>query len=111
MVPAASAVEIAMKTARYIVSATALALFGSTLALAQTPTPPPSTQPPTTERPPTTGPDPADASTPHQREATGNKTMQQCMDEQAAKNPSMSKSDMTKVCKEQMKARKDKKRY
>jgi hypothetical protein len=99
-----------MKTGHYIVSATAIALLSSSLALAQTP-PPRTTTPPTTEAPPTTGPDPADASTPHQRQATGQKTMEQCMEEQAAKDPSMSKSDRTKACKDQMKTHKEKKQY
>lgn len=106
----------------YIVSMAVMAVLGTTLAVAQTPANPPSTDPSSAstpaqreatrtnegETPATSGSQPADASSPHQRDAMGkSQTMKQCMDAQAAKNSAMSKSDMKKACDAQMKSHKE----
>ena len=66
-----------------------------------------ATQKPSTAAPETSTSQPADASTPHQREAMKKpQTMTECMDAQAAKKPAPSKDEMTKTCNEHMKMQK-----
>ena len=113
-----------MNIVRSTVSAAVIGMLGSTIAFAQTATPPESTTSPSSasspsqrdatrnsaaETPATTGSQPADASTPHQREAMAGhpKTMKECMDQHAAKKDGMSKSDMTKACEAQLKTQTD----
>jgi hypothetical protein len=91
----------------------------SGLAIGQAQTPPSqdTTTPPsstTTPRAPNEAPTPntsasrpADASSPHQRQATGKeheKMMKDCVKEQRAQNSSMSKDAAKKACEEQMKS-------
>lgn len=92
----------------------------SGLAVGQAQTPPSqdTTTPPsstTTPRAPNEAPTPdtsasrpADASSPHQRQATGKesheKMMKDCVKEQRAQNSSMSKDAAKKACEEQMKS-------
>lgn len=88
----------------------------SGLALAQTP-PSQDTTPPSTSTPraPNEAPAtdssasrPQDASSPHQRQATGKKSheemMKNCIANARAQDSSMSKEDAKKTCKEQMKS-------
>lgn len=107
-----------------ITIATAVAALGVATCFAQAPSPPASTTNPSNasspsqrdstrlpaaETPAESQSKPSDATTPHQRQAMASKphTMKECMDMQAAKNPDMSRSDMTKACNDQMKMHKD----
>ena len=116
-----------MKSAPITTSALVLGLFAAATCLAQTPSPPASntnpsaasspsqrdaTRSPAAETPANSQSKPSDASTPHQHEAMAgkNQTMKECTDAQAAKNPSMSKADITKACDDQMKMQKDRAR-
>ena len=109
-----------MKLAPLKMTAIVLGLFAAATCMAQTPSPPASdsnpsaasspsqreaTRSPAAEAPATSESKPSDASTPHQHEAMAGKhqTMKECTDAQAAKNPSMSKADITKACNDQMK--------
>jgi len=111
-----------MKLTRFSIVIAAASALCASLSYAQTTNPstsPSSASSPSqreathsdsTESPTTTGSDPADASTPSQRDAVNGpkeKMMKDCMTQQAAKNPGMSKSDMTKACHEQMKTHAD----
>jgi hypothetical protein len=108
-----------MNITRFTVSAAVIGLLGSSIAFAQTATPPESTTSPSSASSPSqrdatrnsASEAPAtseDAATAHQREAmAAPKTMKECMDQQAAKKDGMSKSDMTKACEAQMKMQKD----
>ena len=108
-----------MNIIRFTVSAAVVGVLSSTLAFAQTATPPDSTTNPSsasspsqrdaTRTPATEAPAASpDAATPHQREAmAAPKTMKECMDQQAAKKDGTSKSDMKKTCDARMKAQKD----
>jgi hypothetical protein len=104
----------------------ALVCVGATgLAVGQAQTPPSQdTTPPSTSTPrapneaPTTGNStsrPADASSPHQRQATGKeaqeKMMKDCVKEQRAQNTGMSKDAAKKACQEQMKSSTSTSRY
>jgi hypothetical protein len=113
--------EALMKTIRFHVITAAATLLCATVGFAQTPSPSSSQTDPSaasspsqraathnnsTETPTTEGSNPASASTPAQRDAMkGSKAqmMKDCMAQQSAKNPDMSKSDMTKACHDQMK--------
>ncbi len=118
-----------MNITRFAVSVALTGALCASLGYAQAPSPSPSTTSPSSasspqqrdsthsnanETPATSGTDPADASSPHQRLATADsspqakqKMMKDCMSQQAAKTPDMSKSDMTKACNDQMKMQKD----
>jgi hypothetical protein len=113
-----------MKFTPVSVTSAVIALLAATLCVAQTPSPPASTTTPSSASSPSqreatrspaaetgTAPrsDASDTSTPHQRQAMGDKaqTMKQCMDAQAAKTSAMTQSEMTKVCNDQMKMQKD----
>lgn len=104
----------------------ALVCVGATgLAVGQAQTPPSQdTTPPSTSTPrspneaPTTDSSasrPKDASSPHQRQATGKeaheKMMKDCVKEQRAQNSSMSKDAAKKACEEQMKSSTSPSRY
>jgi len=85
----------------------------SGLAVAQTP-PAQDTTPPSTSTPraPNEAPTsdksasrPADASSPHQRQATGKEDdLKGCIAKERSQNSGMSKEDAKKACKEQMKS-------
>lgn len=114
-----------MKTTPYSIALIAAGALCASALYAQTPSPSTAPTDPSaasspsqreathnssTESAPATGTDPASASTPAQRDAVkGSKAqmMKDCMAQQAEKTPTMSKSDMTKACNEQMKMHKD----
>jgi hypothetical protein len=115
---------MSMPTIRLAVGSALVGLLGSAVLFAQAPSPPPSTsnpsaasspsqrdatRSPAAEAAPAPGDQPADASTPHQREAmaSSDKAMKTCMDRQARATPDASKSDMTKACNDQMKAQRE----
>lgn len=57
------------------------------------------------EAPAANGAEPASASTPHQQQATSHKQMMKdCIAKENAKNSGMSKDEVKKTCKEQLKA-------
>jgi hypothetical protein len=113
-------------TMTYRTAMLALALVGASgLAVGQAQTPPSQdTTPPSTSTPrapneaPTTGNSssrPADASSPHQRQATSKesheKMMKDCVKQHRAENSSMSKDAAKKACEEQMKSSSSTSRY
>jgi len=105
---------------RYLPSALALALGLAAASGAFAQTPSPQTNPPSSssqgETPPANGADPSDASSPHQREATGGKTshdqmMKDCIAKEQAANASTTAAQAKKTCKQQMKANSSSKKY
>jgi hypothetical protein len=117
-----------MNTKRLAIALAVASALCASAGYAQTPAPSQSTTTPSSASSPSqreatgnkasesTSP-PADASTPHQQKATKIATaedktshdqmMKDCMDKQAARNNTMSKSGMTKACEDQLKTQKD----
>jgi hypothetical protein len=115
---------MSMQTIRVAVGSALVGLLSSAVLVAQTPNPSQATtnpsaasspsqrdatRSPAAEAPASSATQPSDAATPHQREAmaSSQQGMKTCMDRQAKATPEASKSDMTKACKEQMKAQQE----
>lgn len=106
---------------RYLPSVLVLALGLASAAGAWAQTPPSQTSPPsssssTTETPPANGAEPSSASSPHQRQAMGDKgshdqMMKDCIAKEQAANASTTAAQAKKTCKQQMKANSSSKKY